>query len=189
MDAHDTDPVEVDQALILLLGGEEEMAAAAAAVANDRWPGHGALTAAAVAAARWGVDLLPALQRLADGEQPRGSVSEYEWRFGSEEASDDLETALRDLALKIAGPAQTDRVALPLEQPEVHAARAARDGIGRWDLSAGRAGPPMWRCRVLAEALGVTVTGSATVPEDAVVDPPGVASTYTGFGVIRPSWR
>lgn len=183
------DLLAVDQALVVLIGGEEQMARMAAVAAVEAWPGHGALTAGAVAAARWGVDLLPALQRLADGERPRGSVSDYEWRFGSEEAADELEEALDGVAERIAGRGESGSVVLPVGHPEVHAALAAVRGIGRWELPLGLERRARMRCAVLAGVLGATATPSIKVPVAVRLDPVGVASTYVGFAVIQGSAR
>lgn len=149
------DPTRTDAALGVLVGATPEAAVAAAGRVADDWPGLGLLVAGAVAAARWGVDLVPAIQRLADAEPLRGSTSDYEIRFAVEEASDDLDRALDLLTARLWDVVDTGVVLLPADDAEMAAAVGAVEGRKAWRLDSDTEDVTRVRVASLAQRLGI----------------------------------
>ena len=54
---------------------------------------HGVAVVAAAASVRWGVEMTDAVAALVDGKALHGIFSDYELRFGREEAESDLDAA------------------------------------------------------------------------------------------------
>ncbi|MEO2105320.1 MAG: hypothetical protein ABGZ36_06725 [Actinomycetota bacterium] len=148
--SHPLDPSRADAALGVLVGVAPDIAVVAARRVDADWPGVGLLVAGALAAARWGVDLVPAIQRLADDEPLRGTTSDYEVRFAVEEASDDLDRALDRLAAGMWDGEDGEAILLPPRDAEIAAATIAIEGRRAWQLDSGT--PPRSSARVAALA-------------------------------------
>lgn len=188
MSAED-EQVACDTALALLLGISQDRAAAAARHVESVFGRLGLLTTAAVAAARWGIDLVPAVERLAEAEPLRGAISDYEQRYGAEEATDELERALERLHPPSASSPQA-AVPLPSDQLEVAAVLAARAGSPRWSVDSSSGVPPSHRAiarvAALAAHIGAEFTAGDEAPSAGVeLDPDGHLPAYVGFGVLH----
>ncbi len=87
---------------------------------------HGVAVVAAAAAVRWGVELTEAVKGLAGGRALHGRFSDYELRFGREEAESDLETAWQAVtSLDDTAWAELQRCVVDITQGDVAAGREA----------------------------------------------------------------
>lgn len=86
---------EVDLAIVMGLDGDQAMAVVGI-LDSAGLLAHGVAVVGAACAVRWGIEPAVALVRLAEGTPIGSAFSDYELRFGTEEAESELQQLFDD---------------------------------------------------------------------------------------------